>query len=346
VSSKPFENAQIPSRSLEVLRAIVSDYIETSEPIGSKTLATRHGFGVSAATIRNEMAFLEDEQLIVAPHTSSGRVPTDKGYRLFVDRLNEVKRLSEAEKLAIESFMSGSADLDEILSGAVQTLAQLTNQVAFVQYPSLGRAKIKAIELVPINETRTLVVLVSDNDRVQQLMVNAHQMLSSEDVGQLRAKLNTLLVHQSFSEAIAKLGDFASSVSAHLQEAAKTIADAVQQMLDANRQEKILLAGTANLARNSPIGNLGELLDALEQQVVMMRLIAEMNTDGDEVGLLIGRENSLELLSQTSVLVSSYEKPGSETAKVAVLGPTRMDYAHHITAVRAVASYLTKTLGS
>ncbi|MEY4367819.1 MAG: hypothetical protein RLZ28_1234 [Actinomycetota bacterium] len=346
MNSKPFVGTSIPSRSLEVLRAIVSDYIETSEPIGSKTLATRYGFGVSAATIRNEMAFLEDEELIVAPHTSSGRVPTDKGYRLFVDRLNEVKLLSQAEKLAIESFMTGSADLDEVLSGAVQTLAQLTNQVAMVQYPSLGRAKIKAIELVPINETRTLVVLVSDNDRVQQHMVNAHQMLSHDDIAQLRAKLNSLLVHHSFAVAITKLSEFTGTVSAHLQEAAKAISEAVHQMVDANRQEKIILAGTANLARNSPIGNLGELLDALEQQVVMMRLIAEMNTDVDGVGLLIGKENNLELLSQTSVLVSNYEKPGSETAKVAVLGPTRMDYAHHITAVRAVASYLTKTLGS
>ncbi|MEI6591554.1 MAG: heat-inducible transcriptional repressor HrcA, partial [Actinomycetes bacterium] len=229
MNSKPSDGTSIPSRSLEVLRAIVSDYIETSEPIGSKTLATRYGFGVSAATIRNEMAFLEDEELIVAPHTSSGRVPTDKGYRLFVDRLNEVKVLSAAEKLAIESFMTGSADLDEVLSGAVQTLAQLTNQVAMVQYPSLGKAKIKAIELVPINETRTLVVLVSDNDRVQQHMVNAHQMLSQDDIAQLRAKLNSLLVHHSFSVAITKLNDFTAMVSGHLLEAAKSISEAVHQ---------------------------------------------------------------------------------------------------------------------
>jgi len=341
-------NSEIPSRSLEVLRAIVNDYIETSEPVGSKTLVERHGFEVSAATIRNEMAFLEDEQLIVAPHTSSGRVPTDKGYRLFVDRLNEVKRLSPAERLAIETFMSESADLDEVLSGAVQTLAQLTNQVAMVQYPSLGRAKIKTIELVPINETRTLVVLVSDNDRVQQHMVNAHQILSVNDLADLRARFNAALVQQPFSSAASKLEAFETTVPIHLKGAAAAVAEAVQAMVDANRQEKILLAGTANLARQkqSPVGNLGDLLDALEQQVVMMRLIAEMKTDQAGLGLLIGTENNLEMLSQTSVLVSSYEKPGSEVAKLGVLGPTRMDYAHHITAVRAVASYLTKTLGA
>ena len=341
-------HGEIPGRSLEVLRAIVNEYIETSEPVGSKTLVERHGFEVSAATIRNEMAFLEEEQLIVAPHTSSGRVPTDKGYRLFVNRLNEVKKLSSAERLAIETFMSESADLDEMLSGAVQTLAQLTNQVAMVQYPSLGKAKIKAIELVPITETRTLVVLVSDNDRVQQHMVNAHQVLGIEDIAELRARFNAALVQQPFSNAAAKLEAFASQLPPALRGAAAVVAEAVQLMVDANRQEKILLAGTANLARQgqTPVGNLGELLDALEQQVVMMRLIAEMQTDQAGLGLLIGTENNLELLNQTSVLVSSYEKPGSEIAKLGVLGPTRMDYAHHISAVRAVANYLTKTLGA
>ncbi|MFM5968711.1 MAG: heat-inducible transcriptional repressor HrcA, partial [Micrococcales bacterium] len=130
----------ISDRSLEVLRAIVNDYIETREPVGSKTLLERHQLGVSSATIRNDMALLEEEELITAPHTSSGRVPTDKGYRLFVDRLNEVKKLNQAERIAIETFMAGSTDLDETLGRTVRLLAQLTNQVAMVQYPTLGRA--------------------------------------------------------------------------------------------------------------------------------------------------------------------------------------------------------------
>ena len=155
-------------------------------------------------------------------------------------------------------------------------------------------------------------------------------------------------MQQPFSQAATKLKSFAASSPTHLRGAAAAVAEAVQLMVDANRQEKILLAGTANLARHgqAPVANLGELLDALEQQVVMMRLIAEMKTDQGGLGLLIGKENDLELLSQTSVLVSSYEKPGSEVAKLGVLGPTRMDYAHHISAVRAFASYLTKTLGA
>ena len=146
----------ISERSLEVLRAIVQDYIASKEPVGSKSLVERHSFGVSAATIRNDMAFLEDEELIHAPHTSAGRVPTDKGYRLFVDRLNEVKPLTVAEKHAIESFMQGSADLDDVLGRTVRLLSQLTNQVAMVQYPTLGKASVQTVELIPVSETRLL----------------------------------------------------------------------------------------------------------------------------------------------------------------------------------------------
>ena len=135
----------ISERPLEVLKAIVSDYIQSREPVGSKSLVERHAFGVSAATIRNDMAILEEEELIAAPHTSSGRVPTDKGYRMFVDRLSEVKPISNAERAAIEGFLSKSSDLDETLGHTVRLLSQLTNQVALVQYPSLGRASVRHV---------------------------------------------------------------------------------------------------------------------------------------------------------------------------------------------------------
>src|SRR5438105_5096666 len=122
-------------RKLEVLRAIVEDYVSTQEPVGSKALVERHNLGVSPATIRNDMAALEDEGYIAQPHTSAGRIPTDKGYRLFVDRLSTVKPLSTAERRAIQSFLDGAIDLDDVLRRSVRLLAQLTRQVAVVQYP-------------------------------------------------------------------------------------------------------------------------------------------------------------------------------------------------------------------
>ena len=137
-------------RRLAVLRAIVEDYVQTREPVGSKALVERHSLGVSPATIRNDMAALEEEGYIAQPHTSAGRVPTDKGYRLFVDRLSTVKPLSPAEKRAIQILLDGAVDLDDVVDRTVRLLAQLTRQVAVVQYPSLTRSTVRHVELVPL----------------------------------------------------------------------------------------------------------------------------------------------------------------------------------------------------
>src|SRR6476469_2439921 len=132
-------------RRLAVLRAIVEDYVHTREPVGSKALVERHPFGVSSATIRNDMAVLEDEGLIVQPHTSAGRVPTDAGYRLFVDRLAEVRAMSQPERKAISGFLAGAVDLDDVVDRTVHLLASLTQQVAVVQYPSLTRSTVRHV---------------------------------------------------------------------------------------------------------------------------------------------------------------------------------------------------------
>ena len=137
---------KVAGRQLEILKAIVDEYVATEEPVGSKTLAERSGLGVSPATIRNEMAVLEDAGLITQPHTSAGRIPTNKGYRVFVDQLAEIKPLSTAERKAIENFLDGATDLDDVISRTVRLLAQVTKQVAVVQYPSLMKAKVRHIE--------------------------------------------------------------------------------------------------------------------------------------------------------------------------------------------------------
>ena len=138
-------------RRFEVLRAIVADFVSTKEPIGSKSLLERHNLGVSSATVRNDMAVLEAEGYITQPHTSSGRVPTEKGYREFVDRLEDVKPLSSAERRAIQGFLESGVDLDDVLRRAVRLLAQLTRQVAVVQYPTLSTSTVRHLEVIALD---------------------------------------------------------------------------------------------------------------------------------------------------------------------------------------------------
>jgi heat-inducible transcriptional repressor len=338
----------IPERSLEVLRAIVNDYILTKEPVGSKSLVERHQFGVSSATIRNEMAMLEEEELIHAPHTSAGRVPTDKGYRLFVDRLGEVKPLSASEKAAISNFMIGSADLDETLGRTVRLLSQLTNQVAMVQYPTLGRARVRNIELIQVADTRVLLILITDNGRIQQHVIELSENLDVQLISEIRGKLNEALTGLALGDVAAKLLNFAQNFAPSARQQVVLITESLLVQVDANRQEKIILAGTANLARREQDfpGSISPVLEAIEEQVVLLKLITEMQAEQHGVSLRIGRENAFEGLSNASVVVSGYENQGNEIAKLGVIGPTRMDYSSNIAAVKAVARYLTKALGN
>ena len=175
-------------RKLEVLRAIVEDYVHSREPVGSKALVERHHLGVSSATIRNDMAALEDEGLITAPHTSAGRIPTDKGYRLFVDQISAVKPLSPAERRAIQALLEGSEDLDDVLDRTVRLLSQLTNQVAVVQYPHLSRAKVRHIEFVLLAPRKVLAVLIADTGKVEQRVIDVGQDIPDDALAELRTR--------------------------------------------------------------------------------------------------------------------------------------------------------------
>lgn len=336
----------IPDRPLEVLKAIVQDYIASKEPVGSKSLVERHSFGVSAATIRNDMAILEEEELIVAPHTSSGRVPTDKGYRLFVDRLSEVKPLSSAERSAIEGFLAKSSDLDETLGYTVRLLSQLTNQVALVQYPSLGKSAVRHIELIGIDSTKLLIMLITDSGRIQQHVIDISSGYELAEAEKLRNQLNQVLSGKPLSQ-VAELAKSELAKSVESKRLAGLVIPSLLDLIDANSQEKILLAGTSNLARREDDfpGSISPVLEAIEEQVVLLRLISEMQADQHGVSVRIGRENPVDALASTALVVSAYENQGSEIAKVGVIGPTRMDYSSNIGAVRAVARYLTRALG-
>lgn len=337
----------VSDRSLEVLRVIVQDYVASREPVGSKSIVDRHSFGVSAATIRNDMALLEEEELIAAPHTSSGRIPTDKGYRVFVDHLADLRPLSPAQKQAIETFLGQSADLDEVLARSVRLLSQLTHQVALVQYPSLSRAKVRHIELVPLAGTRILSVLITDSGRVEQRVIELPRPIDENLLGEVRVRLNAAVVGLSMTEAATALTG-ASGLGPHeLQDVVDLITATLSDQIGANRQDKLVMAGAANLVRTEEdfTGSIYPVLEAIEEQVVLLRLFSEMATDQHGVSVSIGRENASFGLGETSVLTSGYTSPGGDPARLGVLGPTRMEYSNNMAAVRAVARYLSRLLG-
>ncbi len=337
-------------RKLSVLRAIVEDYVATSEPVGSKALVERHHLGVSPATIRNDMALLEEEGLIAQPHTSAGRVPTDHGYRVFVDQLAAVRPLSAAERRAISTVLHDAVDLDDVLDRTVRALAHLTRQVAVVQYPSLNRSTVRHLELVPIGSRRLLVVLITDTGRVEQRVVEVDADLPDDLVGELRARLNEAGSGQRLSAVPPRLAGVVAAFRPQDRELVRSVVAAIEDAITIQREERVVLAGTAHLARSGTDfpQSIGPVLEAIEEQVVLLRLLEEMADDpAVGVAVRIGRENEHEGLTDASVVTSGYGTPGGEVvARLGVLGPTRMDYPTTMAAVRAVARYVSRIIGS
>lgn len=334
----------LDDRKLAVLRAIVQDYVGTEEPVGSKALVERHNLGVSPATVRNDMAALEEDGYIHQPHTSAGRVPTDKGYRLFVDRLAEVKPLSAPERRAIRHFLDSAVDLDDVVARTVRLLAQLTRQVAVVQYPSLSRSSVRHVELLGLAPARIMLVLITNTGRVEQRIVEAPGPVGETVLADLRARLNARAGGRRFADVPALLQDLPESFEADDRPIVASVLSTLFETLVERTEERIMLGGTANLTRfghDFPL-TIRPVLEALEEQVVLLRLLGETADSG--VTVRIGHENDYEGLNSTSVVSVGYGSGDESVAKLGVIGPTRMDYPGTMGAVRAVARYVGQIL--
>lgn len=337
--------ASADERRFEVLRAIVADYVSNHEPVGSKALVDRHNLGVSSATVRNDMAALEEDGYIAQPHTSAGRIPTDKGYRLFVDRLSEVKPLSSAERRAIGQFLEGALDLDDVLRRSVRLLAQLTRQVAVVQYPTLTNSTVRHVEVVSLTPARLMLVLITDTGRVDQRVVDLGDVVSDEVVARLRDVLNAALQGHWLADAAAKVSELPEQAPAELRDAMTRVCTVLVESLVEHPEERLVLGGTANLTRNVADfpGSLRQVLEALEEQVVVLKLLAAARNPG-AITVRIGEENEDEQMRSTSVVSIGYGSDEVLMGGMGVVGPTRMDYPGTIAAVRAVANYVGQIL--
>ncbi|BBX45399.1 heat-inducible transcriptional repressor HrcA [Mycobacterium cookii] len=340
-------------RRFEVLRAIVADFVATQEPIGSKSLVERHNLGVSSATVRNDMAVLEAEGYITQPHTSSGRVPTEKGYREFVDRLDDVKPLSSAERRAIQGFLESGVDLDDVLRRAVRLLAQLTRQVAVVQYPTLSTSTVRHLEVIALTPARLLMVVITDTGRVDQRVVELGDVIDDHQLSQLREMLGQALDGKKLSAASIAVAELAAQLdgrggqSKSLSDAVGRSATVLLESLVEHSEERLLLGGTANLTRNTADfgGSLRSILEALEEQVVVLRLLAAQQEAG-KITVRIGHETEAEQMAGTSVVSTTYGTLDTVYGGMGVLGPTRMDYPGTIASVAAVAMYIGEVLGT
>ncbi|KFI46549.1 heat-inducible transcription repressor HrcA [Bifidobacterium bohemicum] len=356
------------SRRMLVLRAVIEDYIRTQEPVGSSTLAREYGLGVSSATIRNDMAALEDEGYLIQPHTSAGRIPTERGYRYFVDELASVVRLSAAQRRAIANFLSDSVSLQDALERSVRLLSHITGQVAIVSGPSLAKSRVRRIEIVPLSTTTMLAVIITDAGSVAQHTLSLDVTLPSDRIMDLSDEINRVCINSSLSAAAGCIRRLAAVQDLReMSNFAIKLARTVEAMANDERSGQLYIAGTSQLAHQQPTEDLAPLFDALEEQAVIMRLMNNLSQQNGEVGVAIGSETKTPGLMSSAVVSSGYghsmvdqisadrsadaDRPDNDNyrqdapvAFVGSIGPTHMDYAATMSAVRAVARYLTELI--
>lgn len=330
-------------RQIDVLRTVVAQYVQTGEPVSSRTVANCGNLEVSSATIRNDMGVLEDEGLIFQPHTSAGRVPTEAGYRYFVDRMMAPRPLAKPQKEAIYRFLEGAADFDDVVMRAVRLLAQLTHNAAVIQLPSHGATKLRTVQLVDLHANGMVVMVVTSDGRVREEVIKPAIPVSSQFVNDLRARLLSRLHDSEGNYIEAPIDEVLDYFRGNDQEVAKEVVELIHQMTAEAEPGRMVVGGLSNLARfGDEFQDVSQVLDALEEQVVLLRLLAEVHTDPLQVS--IGGENRHEYLEQASVVSAEYNAGADCAPRVGIVGPTRMDYPRSLVAVEAVSRYLTHLL--
>ena len=328
----------LDDRKTAILSAVVQEYITTAQPVGSSHIATASGIGVSPATVRNEMAVLEQEGFLVQPHTSAGRIPTDKGYRFFVDHLASPNTLDTAVTRQIGDFFSAAhGRLEEMLYQTSDLLTRLTHNAAVVVGPKSEAATIRSAQLVRLSSTAATVVLVLGNGTVENAIVEIDDMLSDDTLSAASAHLAASLSGATLAglESIPPSDD--SAVDA-------LCATAVAAARTGLTDDHVYVGGASTVAEAfEAVDVVRQVLQTLEQQFVVVSLVRDLVDRGMSVA--IGVEHGVEPLSVCSVVVAPVMVDGERVGSVGVLGPTRMNYPRALATVDVVSERLGQRLG-
>lgn len=347
-------------RKAAVLRAIVRDYVRTGQPVGSKAVAGRARIRVSSATIRNDMALLEELGYIQQPYTSAGRVPTDEGYRWFIDNWPGPTwpELPERAQQTIEGLVTSEfRGLEEALEETSQVLSDLTDATAVVVAPPSRKDLLKRVELLPRDDRRATLLLIADTGVVEQGVVEFSEARSEEQLSRLAEKLNDELDGVAFEEIPSRLTAGASG-PAVLERGGRTtggqepdravIASEIDKILSSRTGDRIFRGGTANILspdKFADISTAHEVVEALEQPTSLTKLVQAARQAGS-ILIFIGREVPVEQMRACAVVFAPYDVGSDRHGTLGVVGPTRMDYPRTISAVESMARSLSEWLDS
>lgn len=331
----------LSDRRQRVLQALIEEYVANAQPVGSRTLVDRYRLGVSPATVRNELSVLEDEGYLTSPHTSAGRIPTDAGYRAFVDDLLAQEYGDEASDSIFDEVRDAATRVDELMEQTSAALARLTDCLSVVAAPSLLGSSVKQVSLVSFSDYRILMVVVTEEGQVLNRSVEFVEPVSAEDLARIQNSLNALLAGHSVNE-IRKEEAARRAYEAFSSPLARVIIEeliACLEEADALRAHRLGLSSLLRKPEFKQTEAALPVLQVLEDDTVLMHLFDDVAEGAEPLGVRIGSENGASQLSGVSVVAAQYGPPDAPGI-VAVIGPTRMDYSKVIRAVRAARSAL------
>jgi len=329
-------------RKQQILTAIIAEYINTAEPVGSRTIARKYKLGISPATIRNEMADLEDMGFIEQPHTSAGRVPSESGYRYYVDCLMQKQDLSkEEERLIRQEYETKANDIGQVIQHTGQLLAQLTSYASVVQLPRIGAGLVKHIQLIEMGVGRALMVVVTDNGLLHNQMIDVPPSITGSDLAAISEVLNAKLKgHTMETIKFTLIKEVYLELASH-KHVLDLVLEVLKYSLTLSSKEKVYLIGLFNILNQPEFHNIEKIktiLGLLGQESLLASLFADVSQPG--INVRIGGEINCHAIKDCSIVLSTYEIEDQPIGAIGVLGPVRMDYAKVI----SVVDYMTKNL--
>lgn len=337
--------SNLDDRKKEILKAIIQEHIITAEPVGSRTLSKNYDFGVSSATIRNEMADLEDMGYLEQPHTSAGRIPSDKGYRYYVDVLmDQQKVISTNLQRSIKQLYKEEKDIKDIISETVKMLSNLIHYTALISEPQLKESRIRKVQVIEVARKSLMIILITDTGMVNNKLIHLEKELNNRQVRYINRYLSDRLENKKLStldqEFMKKLeGEIKKRLSI-----SKKLLDLINKELEVlvdPADLQIYLGGTSYILEQPEFNDLDALkqvMRILDQEDILRKLIGNVSEEGIEVK--IGRENNLEEIQNCSLVVATYSLEDKAIGKIGVIGPTRMEYPRVISTVDFVADVL------
>lgn len=333
---------ELSERKLKILKAVIQNYLETGEPVGSRTISKYTDLNLSSATIRNEMADLEELGYIFQPHTSAGRIPSDKGYRLYVDMLMQDK---EQEVTEIKEQMLEKADkMDQLLKQAAKVLANNTNYATMVSAPVSMKNRLKFIQLSQVDEEQLIAVIVLEGNIVKNQIIKVDQDLGSETLLKLNMLLNTTLNGMSIDQItlglIAKLKEQAGIHSGLISD----VLDAVGNVIQLDQDMEIYTSGATNIFRYPELSDkqsAQEIISAFEEKQQLSELVTQtLSSDNKGIQVYIGNEAPVQNMKDCSVVTATYELGEGMHGTIGIIGPKRMDYEHVMDTLKTLQTEL------